>query len=198
MADDQQLVSPFPYPPADWRQHASGPPPPLPTSAYTSFGESLNVEDLSAGTGAGAGASASANGTIGTGSIVDAPTHSAAATMDDGLEQLDAAPRARLKQLNRNIVGAFEDVLAAQLATHEQGLATGSASGGEAAVRELQKKLEALDEQLKRMNFAINALRSRQAHEILITLMRNQRGEQEASARALNEAYQAAVAPQSM
>ena len=144
----------------------------------------------------GAGASASANGTIGTGSIYDAPTHSAAATMDDGLEQLDAAPRARLKQLNRNIVAAFEGVLAAQLATHEQGLATGSTTGGEAAVRELQQRLKSLDEQLTHMNVAINALRSRQAHEILITLMRNQRDEQEASARALNEAHQAAVASQ--
>ena len=63
-------------------------------------------------------------------------------------------------------------------------------------MRELTQKVEALDEQLRRMNAAINALRPRQAHEILATLMRNQRGEREASVRALDEAHQAAVAPQ--
>ena len=201
MADDQQLVSPFPYPPADWRQHVGGPPPPLPAGAYTSFGESLNVEEVGGGgVGAGADASASVNGAIGAGGARSSPTQSAAAAAaleeEAAGKQLDTAPRARLKQLNRSVVKAFEDVLAAQLATHEQGLTTGGGSGGEAAVRELTQKVEALDEQLRRMNAAINALRPRQAHEILATLMRNQRGEREASVRALDEAHQAAVAPQ--
>ena len=99
-------------------------------------------------------------------------------------EAVSANPRAELKRLNRVVVAAFSEVLEAQVA----GADVGEASDTAAASRVLQEKLAALEAALQRINGAINALRPRQAHEILLNLMTKQRDTRAASAAALEEA----------